>query len=81
MIKPTIAEKMAQTNTAPAAISLAFAANLCFSGEAKSTTFSIAELINSAPKTSPKQNRQNNHSILLMSNKKPQIATKIAKMK
>ena len=78
IINPIIAEKIAHTNTAPAAISLAFLANSCFSGETKSTRFSIAEFINSAPKTKPKQSKQTSHSVLFMSKIKPQITTKIA---
>jgi hypothetical protein len=81
MINPIQAEIIAETNTAPAAISLAFPANLFCCGEAKSTTFSMAVFTISAVKTRPKQSKQSNHSVMLMRKIHPKIITNTVKVK
>lgn len=59
---PVAAAVAAAANTAPAAMSFACFAIGCMLGEAKSTTFSIAELKNSAVITNPATINTASHS-------------------
>ena len=62
MTRPIIAEIIAIISTPALAVSLAALANGCIFGLAKSTTYSIAVLKNSAIKTNPINTRHINHS-------------------
>jgi len=81
IINPMHAEIIADTNTAPAAISLAFPANLFCRGETKSTIFSMAVFTISAVKTKPKQSKQSNHSVMLMHKIHPKTITNTVTVK
>ncbi len=75
MINPMHAEIIADTNTAPAATSLASPANLFCCGETKSTISSMAVFTISAVKTKPKHSKQSNHSVVLIRKIHPKIIT------
>ena len=81
MIKPIMAEIIAATKTAPAAISFALPALSLNSGEHMSTRYSMEVLINSAVITSPIANISKHHSIRLTFKINPKTTTIIAATK
>ncbi len=76
MTLPTINEKIAITNTAPALISLILPIVSCFCGWIKSHNFSIDVFINSNPITSTIQTNTMKNSSKLSLKKKPDTMTK-----
>lgn len=78
MIKPIMAEIIAATKTAPAAISFALPAFSLNSGEQISTRYSMEVLINSADITNPIANSSKHHSNGLTFKINPNATTIIA---